>query len=59
MNISESKKISAEKMIPSTLLRLETVAKKVDWPKILLLIKIHNFNPIIMKIGENDKLMSW
>ena len=21
--------------------------------------KIHNFDPIIMKLGENDQLMSW
>ena len=32
---------------------IETVAKKVDWPK------IYNFNPNIMKLGENDQLMSW
>ena len=37
---------------------IETVAKKVEWPKNCLLIKIHNFNPIIMKLGENDQLMT-
>ena len=31
--------------------------KKVEWPKIKLLMKIHNFKPIIVKLGENDKLM--
>ena len=33
--------------------------KKEDCPKIRLLIKIFNFNPIIMKLGENDQIMSW
>ena len=34
--------------------RLETGPKKLHWPKNILIIKIHNFSPIIIKLGQND-----
>ena len=32
--------------------------EKVDWPKNWRLVKNHNFCPIIMKLWENEYLMS-
>ena len=39
-------------------LYLETDAKKGYCPKSRLIIKIHNFNTIIVKLFQNDQLMS-
>ena len=33
---------------------LEADAKKLNWHKIGLLLKIHRFWPILMKFGQND-----
>ena len=33
---------------------------KIDmWPRIMLLIKIHNFYPISLRLGQNDHIMRW
>ena len=37
----------------------DTLTKKFPCPEMGLIIKIHNFHPIIMKLGENDQLMIW
>ena len=38
-------------------LYIETDAKKGYWPKSRLIIKIHNFEPNIVKLCQNDQLM--
>ena len=38
---------------------IETDAKKGNWPKSWLIIKIHNFYPIKMKFRQFYILMSW
>ena len=38
--------------------KTERMMKKGCWPKSWSIIKIHNFDPIIMKLCQNDELMS-
>ena len=37
---------------------IETDAKKGNWPRNRPIIKIHNFDPVIVKLCQNDQLMS-
>ena len=52
-------KVGGDRGVGGGDLHTKDCCKKSGLAEIKLFIKIHNFNPIILTLVDNDQLMSW